>query len=202
MSSTDAALEDRLRELEPPYRSRGEAKVGRLLDRYGIPFFYEMPLIVLDRGTHRRWHPDFTLPSYGSLVVEYAGMPDVPEYMAGIRYKRRVFEANGIQAVFLYPQDIAGPGWEEEAIARIDAAGTRTGHGLPYYTVPHRAYSQPQGSRYIQPRPPACPALSPGRVRPACLHQGLPLSRRRFLVTSASSFSIVHAASSPLFRSR
>ena len=126
MTPTDLDLEERLRALEPPYRSRGEAKVGRLLDRYGIPFFYEMPLIVLDRGTHRRWHPDFTLPGYGGLLVEYAGMPDVPEYMAGIRYKRRVFEANGIQAVFLYPNDLTGSHWEDDALARIETAGARS----------------------------------------------------------------------------
>ena len=43
-------LEDRLDPLEPPYKSRGEAQVGRLLDRYGIPFVYEQPTIVYDRG--------------------------------------------------------------------------------------------------------------------------------------------------------
>jgi len=99
----------------------------------------------------RLWHPDFTLPGYGGLIVEYAGMPDVPEYMAGIRYKRRVFEANGIQAVFLYPDDLTGQDWEEEAIARIETAGARTGYGLPCYRAPHREYSRPQGSRCIQP---------------------------------------------------
>ena len=51
------ALEERLAGLEPPYRSQGEAQVGRLLDRYGIPFFYEHPLLILDRGRHRVWHP-------------------------------------------------------------------------------------------------------------------------------------------------
>ncbi len=32
-------LEDELSELDPPYRSRQEAQLGRMLDRYGIPFF-------------------------------------------------------------------------------------------------------------------------------------------------------------------
>ena len=36
------------------------------------------PLDILDRGRHRIWRPDFTLPHHGSLVVEYAGMPDIP----------------------------------------------------------------------------------------------------------------------------
>jgi hypothetical protein len=34
--SPHARLEDQLGPHEPPYKSRGEAQVGRLLDRYGI----------------------------------------------------------------------------------------------------------------------------------------------------------------------
>ncbi len=146
MISADAPLEERLKALEPPYRSRGEAQVGRLLDRYGIPFFYEQPLIVLDRGQHRRWHPDFTLPGYGWLIVEYAGMPDVPEYMQGIRHKTRVFEANGIQAVFLYPWDLQNSEWEEHVMARIGEA-LRRNHWLPY-RPPGQRYSDSTGQGY------------------------------------------------------
>ena len=116
-------LEDRLGELEPPYRSRGEAQVGRLLDRYGIPFFYEQPLLVLDRGRHRIWHPDFALPTYSGLVVEYAGMPDRPEYMAGIEHKKEVYMANQVPAVFIYPKDLRGYGWPERVVAQIRRAG-------------------------------------------------------------------------------
>ena len=118
-------LEDRLGPLEPPYKSRGEAQVGRLLDRYGIPFFYEQPTVVLDRGRHKVWRPDFTLPDYNGLVVEYAGMPDVPDYMDGIRHKQQTYAANGITAVFIYPQDLCGPCWPAEVVEKIvEAAGT------------------------------------------------------------------------------
>jgi len=54
---TTARLEDRLGPDEPPYRSRGEAQVGRLLDRYGLPFVYEQATIIYDRGRCRTWHP-------------------------------------------------------------------------------------------------------------------------------------------------
>jgi len=114
-----ARLEDRLAPDEPPYRSRGEAQVGRLLDRYGIPFFYEHPLVVHDRGRYRVWHPDFTLPEHGRLVVEYAGMMDVPDYAAGIRHKQQAYHANRIPALFLYPQDLQGPRWPERIIYRL-----------------------------------------------------------------------------------
>ena len=125
ISSSGARLEDRLGPLEPPYKSRGEAQIGRLLDRYGLPFFYEQPTLVYDRGRHRRWHPDFTLPEYNGLIVEYAGMPDVPDYAAGIRHKKEAYRANGIPALFVYPDDLTGPGWPEQVRERIDVAGRR-----------------------------------------------------------------------------
>lgn len=121
MNVNAARLEDRLAPDEPPYKSRGEAQVGRLLDRYGIPFFYEHPLLVLDRGSYRVWLPDFTLPEQDGLVVEYAGMPDRPKYMAGIRHKQNVYASNSIPAVFLYPDDLRTRDWPQEVIARIEA---------------------------------------------------------------------------------
>jgi len=111
LSSPKALPRPDLGKLEPPYKSRGEAQIGRLLDRYGIPFFYEQALIVYDRGRHKLWHPDFTLPTYDSLLIEYAGMPDKPEYMAGIRHKQRVYTSNEIAAMFVYPSDLTGPDW-------------------------------------------------------------------------------------------
>jgi len=53
----DPELEARLAALEPPYKSKGEAQVGRILNRYGIPFIYEQPTLIYDRGRHRIWHP-------------------------------------------------------------------------------------------------------------------------------------------------
>ena len=69
-------LEALLASLEPPYRSRGEAQVGRLLDRHGIPFFYRQPTFVLDGHEHRTVHPTFTLPDYADVVIDYAAPPD------------------------------------------------------------------------------------------------------------------------------
>ena len=126
-------LEDRLGPLEPPYRSRGEAQIGRLLDRYGISFFYEAPLIVLDRDRHRVWHPDFTLPHYASLVVEYAGMPDRPDYMAGIRHKEKAYAANGVPALFVFPSDLAVPRWPETVVKKIEEQAESS---MPYTQLP------------------------------------------------------------------
>ena len=122
MNVNASRLEDRLGPLEPPYKSRGEAQVGRLLDRYGIPFFYEQALVVYDREQYRIWHPDFTLPTYGGLIVEYAGMPDVPEYMAGIKHKEKAYSANRVQAVFIYPDDLRGFTGPRDLMERIERA--------------------------------------------------------------------------------
>jgi hypothetical protein len=124
-------LEDRLDPLEPPYRSRGEAQVGRLLDRYGIPFFYEKPLMIHDRDKYRLWHPDFTLPTYGDLVVEYAGMPEIPEYAQGLRHKMEAYSRNAIPAVFVYPEDLKGPRWPERVMYKMGARGRGSGYVKP-----------------------------------------------------------------------
>jgi len=121
--SPNTRLEDRLGPNEPPYRSRGEAQVGRLLDRYGISFFYEMPTVVYDRGRFRVWQPDFTLPTYGNLIVEYAGMPDRPTYMDGVRHKQQAYRANAMPALFLYPTDLQGRSWPRQVVQRIEYAG-------------------------------------------------------------------------------
>ena len=121
--SPNVRLEDRLGPDEPPYRSRGEAQVGRLLDRYGIPFFYEMPTVIYDRGRFRVWHPDFTLPTYGNLIVEYAGMPDRPAYMDGVRHKQQAYRANAMSVLFLYPRDLQGRLWPRRALRSIEHAG-------------------------------------------------------------------------------
>ena len=155
MEVNAARLEDRLGPNEPPYKSRGEAQVGRLLDRYGIPFFYEAPLTLHDRGRYRIWHPDFMLPTYGNLVVEYAGMPDRSDYMAGVWHKHAAYAANNVPALFIYPQALRGPDWPRDVLRQITHAyrqkncTTRypTRSGLLRSAGPRFAYSRPCGYR-------------------------------------------------------
>ena len=119
MSLPDYLLEDSLAKLEPPYKSRGEAQIGRLLDRYGISFFYEQPVIVQHRGQYAIGHPDFTLPAHDNLIVEYAGMPDREQYMAGIAYKEKVYKSNGIPAAFVFPSELTAPDWSERFYEKL-----------------------------------------------------------------------------------
>lgn len=119
-------LEDQLGPGEPRYRSRGEAQVGRLLNRYGIPFLYERPLVLPDHGVRRTVYPDFTLVGYGGLIVEYAGMPDRGEYLSRLQKKQRLYRDNGVAALLLYPQDLQGPDWPGCVVRRIEAAYHRS----------------------------------------------------------------------------
>ena len=64
-------LQDMLTELDPPYESIEELRIGRLLDQYGIPFFYKQATIIYDQGKNEIWKPTFTLFSYGGLVIDY-----------------------------------------------------------------------------------------------------------------------------------
>ena len=147
MNPPDPILEELLAKLEPPYKSKGESQIGRLLDRYGIPFFYEQPLLVWDRGRNRIWHPDFSLLDYAGLILEYAGMPDKSEYRAGIRHKRRVYKQNAIPALFIHPNDLQGPDWPAKLYHRIQAIYREIQQGNPVYTKPIEEYT----SGHIQP---------------------------------------------------
>ena len=97
-------LEDELSELDPPYRSRQEAQLGRMLDRYGIPFFFEQPVLVYDNGRHEIVKPAFTLPTYAGLVMEYANKPE------GVHRRQRLYQDNGIAAVIAQPSFLHSSG--------------------------------------------------------------------------------------------
>ncbi len=148
MAVPDFQWEDRLRQLEPPYKSKGEAQVGRLLDRYGLPFYYEHPLLVFDRGRHRVWHPDFTLPQYDNFIIEYAGMSDIPDYLEGIIHKKDVFKRNQIPALFLYPDDLKGPHWPADIMDQLTA---RLLPINPYQARSIVQSSERSGSAYREP---------------------------------------------------
>ena len=101
------------------YRSRGEARVGRVLDQYGIPFEHERERIIFADGRLRAWHPDFSLPKHGNRVVEYAGMLDRPDYRASMHYKDRVYRENGIPAMFVLPEDLQRRDWPDWLLRQI-----------------------------------------------------------------------------------
>ncbi len=104
--------------VELPFKSAGEEQIARLLGRYGIPYRYEHPVAVLDRGLVRVWYPDIVLPEYG-MLIEYCGRRNDPAYDAAVARKTAVYEENGLSALMLRPEDLKGR-WPERILDRIE----------------------------------------------------------------------------------
>jgi hypothetical protein len=110
-------LEDLLGELDPPYETKDELKVGHMLDRYGIPFFYRQATIIYNEGTNEIWKPSFTMYSYGGAVIDYiAG-----EHQQEQRLSRdKIYRYNQIPAVVLGPKELEKPNWDEDLYAKLE----------------------------------------------------------------------------------
>jgi hypothetical protein len=91
-----------------------------MLDQYAIPFFYKHPLLICQKGRRTIWRPDFTLPSYNNIVIEYDsafhGIYDADRYHP----RSDLYRLNGIAALFLEPSDLAGPHWQQRLHDRLE----------------------------------------------------------------------------------
>jgi hypothetical protein len=109
-------LEEELDILDPPYQTNQELKIGRVLDQYGIPFFYKQPTVVMDPQTKQNeiWKPSFTLPQYGCSVIEYiANAQEQDRIIQTYRY-------NMIPAAVLGPTDLDKSYWQKDLYQRIE----------------------------------------------------------------------------------
>jgi hypothetical protein len=77
-------------------RSKYEQRCADYLYTCGITFQYE-PLILLEG---RKYRPDFYLPHY-NLFIEICGYGHMPFYNDRIRQKKRVYEKEKINAIFI-----------------------------------------------------------------------------------------------------
>ena len=117
-------LEDMLTELDPSYESKEELKIGRMLDQYGIPFFYKQTTIIYDQGKNEIWKPTFTLYPYGGLVIDYvpgSGKEQSDELLR----KVHIYRYNQIPAVVLGPEDLDEPNWQESLYEKIQQKTVR-----------------------------------------------------------------------------
>ena len=87
------------------YRSEGERRIASFFEHAEIPFEYEKPVAVVDAGKTKIWYPDFTLVDYGSILVEYFGVNGSEDYRRRSLQKLRVYEANRLDVLPVYPQD-------------------------------------------------------------------------------------------------
>jgi len=100
----------------PQYKSRVERQIGDLLAERQIPFIYEKPTAVMDNGKLKIWYPDFSLQC--GPLVEYFGITGDRDYIQRTRHKLRVYHANQLDTIPVYPSDII-PNWQEQLMARI-----------------------------------------------------------------------------------
>lgn len=115
----DQELEDMLTELDPPYESKEELKIGRMLDQYGIPFFYKQATIIYDQGKNEIWKPAFTLYPYGGLVIDYVPGNEQSQ-KDELLQREQVYRYNQIPTVLLGPKDITQLNWEELLYEKIE----------------------------------------------------------------------------------
>jgi hypothetical protein len=125
-------LEDRLTELDPPYQTKDELKVGRMLDQYGIPFFYQQPTIIYNEGNNEIWKPSFTLYSYGGAVIDYVAGESKPEQKLS---RDKIYRYNQIPAVVLGPKDLERPNWHETLYEKLEQMYQRPLDSMRYAPV-------------------------------------------------------------------
>ena len=111
-------LEGMLSELDPPYETKDEMKVGRVLDQYGIPFFYKQATIIYNEGANEIWKPSFSLYHYGGLVIDYVPGSEQKRSNEILR-KERIYRYNQIPAVVLGPKNLTEPNWEDMLYEKI-----------------------------------------------------------------------------------
>ena len=132
MKTNTPDLEYYIGKLQPQYQTAGQAKIGRMLDEYGIPFFYKQATLICQNSHREIWHPDFTLPTYDNMVIEYNanGTCGPDEYV-----RQNVYRRNNIAVLFLGRSDLAKSDWQQRLYDRL-----------------HELYSQPFANRCDQSR--------------------------------------------------
>ena len=120
-----------LTELDPPYESKEELDIGRMLDQYGIPFFYKQATVIYDQGQNEIQKPSFTLYPYGGLVIDYVpGSGD--NQKDELLRREQLYRYNQIPAVLLGPRDLAEPNWQELLYGKLEQMYSRTSDMASY----------------------------------------------------------------------
>ena len=115
-------LEDTLTDLEPNYESEAERNIGRLLDQYGIPFFYRQPTVICNDGRNEIHRPSFSLLSYGGTVIDYINGASEREILS----RQELYRYNQIPAVVVGPRDLDRANWDKRLYERLQETNRGT----------------------------------------------------------------------------
>jgi len=122
VNQPNSELEEAARALEPPYRSRGEARSGACWT--GMAYrsstnSQRLSMIVAGTGCGtpiqpaQLWQHDYRVRRYAGRTGIHAGDSAQAARLSSQRYT----------AMFVYPKNLAGPAWPEVLYHRIEQAG-------------------------------------------------------------------------------
>jgi len=109
------ALENRLVGPHYPYESKEESSIAKMLDSYGIPFFYKQPTLVIENGKRMIEYADFFLPTYNGLAIDYI----IESNSAIFRRKKNVYQDNQIPAVLISRKYMQRSDWQNKLFNRL-----------------------------------------------------------------------------------
>jgi hypothetical protein len=99
------------------YKSHGERQIASYLKERCLDFTYERPVVLVDDGKTKIWHPDFYLNQY-HIIIEYLGMNGNAQNARLNNYKRHVYTENRYDLIEIYPEDFKG-NWQDKITTAI-----------------------------------------------------------------------------------
>ncbi len=109
------ALEDRTVGPNYPYESKEEVSIAKMLESYGIPFFYKQPTLVIENGKRCITYADFFLPTYNGVAIDYI----IESNSAIFRRKKNVYQDNQIPAVLISRKYMQRSDWQKKLFNRL-----------------------------------------------------------------------------------
>ncbi len=114
---------------EPPYQNQKERQIGRLLDSYGLPFFYRQPTLVYHDHKNEIWRPSFTLNQDGGAVIDYLDSPNP----AVLEQRIEIYRYNQIPATVLGPRSLEQPNWQQDLYLKLRQSLRKPDYSLDHY---------------------------------------------------------------------
>jgi hypothetical protein len=120
----------------PNFKSQGERRIAYFLEDNSIRYQYEPGLLVNSGDKKPRiWYPDFYLPEFGTYI-EYFGLAGEQNYDQGIRKKKEVYSAIGLDVIPIYPWNFCED-WQQYIMKEVEKITIRRYRNLmakPYWS--------------------------------------------------------------------